>query len=66
MGSVETGPMRCSRNMFVIRQGDELILVNSVRLTDDGLKELESLGNVKHVIRLAFGHGMDDPFYQAR
>ncbi len=59
-------PMRFSRNMTIIRQGEELILTNSVRLNNAGLKLLEDLGDVKHIIRLAGFHGMDDPFYKAR
>lgn len=59
-------PIMFSRNMTVVRQGKDLVLVNSMRLTEDGLKELDNLGNVKHVIRLGGLHGMDDPFYKER
>lgn len=59
-------PMRFSRNMTIIREGETLTLVNSVRLTEPGLQALEQLGQVKHVIRLAGFHGMDDPFYKNR
>ena len=59
-------PMRFSRNMTIIKQGNELTLINSVRLNDEGLKKLDELGVVKHVIRLAGFHGMDDPFYKDR
>ena len=58
--------LRFSRNMAILRQGDELTLVNSVRLNEMGLKQLDQLGRVKHVIRLAGFHGMDDPFYKDR
>ncbi|NOH55376.1 hypothetical protein F0266_20775 [Vibrio coralliilyticus] len=58
--------MQFSRNMTIIRDNDELTLVNSVRLDEQTLKELETLGEVKHVVRLAAFHGMDDPFYQQR
>jgi hypothetical protein len=59
-------PVRFSRNMTIIREGDRLVLVNSVRLTDEGLAELDALGKVTDVIRIAANHGMDDPFYRAR
>lgn len=59
-------PMRFSRNMTILRQGNDLTLVNSVRLQEDGLKQLDGLGDVKHVVRLAGFHGMDDPFYKHR
>ncbi|OIN28913.1 hypothetical protein [Vibrio barjaei] len=53
-----------SRNMIVIKQGGDLILINSVRLSDKGIAELDELGDVKHIIRLAAFHGFDDPFYK--
>ncbi|MCP4315941.1 MAG: hypothetical protein GY789_07980 [Hyphomicrobiales bacterium] len=59
-------PMRFSRNMTVVAQDGELVLINSVRLDAAGLAALDALGNVKHVIRLAGFHGMDDPFYKDR
>lgn len=59
-------PMSFSRNMTVIRSGRDLTLVNTVRLSDEGLKQLEALGSVKHIVRLAGFHGMDDPFYKER
>ena len=57
-------PMSFSRNMTVVRSGDELTLINSVRLDEQGLQQLDALGQVKHVVRLAGFHGMDDPFYK--
>ena len=59
-------PLRCSRNMTIVRQGKSLVLINSMRLSEDGLEALSKLGKVEHVIRLAGFHGMDDPFYKER
>jgi hypothetical protein len=59
-------PVAFSRNMVIVREGERLILVNAVRLDDAGLAALEALGKVSDVIRLAGGHGMDDPFYKER
>jgi hypothetical protein len=59
-------PIRFSRNMTVVKQGDQLILVNTVRLDDAGLAALDKLGKVTDVIRLAGNHGVDDPFYADR
>ena len=59
-------PVRFSRNMTVVKQGERLVLVNSVRLDDAGLAALDKLGKVTDVIRLAANHGMDDPFYAER
>jgi hypothetical protein len=66
-GSVNMmGGMRFCRNMVVLRHDGELTLVHSMRLDDEGLKALDALGDVKHVLRIAGFHGMDDPFYKAR
>ena len=59
---------RISRSMTVIRDPDsgELTLVNSMRLSAQGLDALDALGPVRHVIRLASMHGADDGFYRDR
>jgi len=61
-GSVRMGPgMRIPRNMIVVRDGTDLTLVNSVRLSEDGEAALEKLGTVEHIVRIGI-HGMDDPY----
>lgn len=55
-----------SRNMTVIREGDQLTIVNSVRLDDEGLAALDALGKVVNVVRIGDMHGVDDPFYVER
>jgi hypothetical protein len=55
-----------SRNMTVVRDGERLIIVNSVRLDDAGLAALDRLGRVTDVVRLGALHGRDDPFYVER
>lgn len=52
-----------SRNMIIVRNDDELTLINTVRLTDDGLNELDALGKVKNVVRIGAFHDKDDAFY---
>ncbi len=59
-------PTRFSRNMTIIANGSDLTLVNTLRLSEKGLAALDQLGSVKHVIRLAGFHGVDDPFYADR
>ena len=59
-------PVRISRNMTIVREGGRLVLVNTVRLDEAGLRALDGLGKVTDVIRLAANHGMDDPFYKDR
>ena len=55
-----------SRNMTIVRDGSRLIIINSVRLDEQGLTELEQLGEVTDVIRLGALHGRDDAFYVER
>lgn len=70
MGAMETVlqdiDWKFSRNMTVVRDGERLIIINSVRLTDAGLVELDKLGKVTDVVRLGSLHGRDDPFYVDR
>ncbi len=56
--------IQTSRTMVVLRDGADLTLVNTVRLTPSGLAELDALGRVRHVVRLGAFHGRDDPFYR--
>lgn len=53
-----------SRNMTVVREGDELTIFNSVRLTDAGLKEMEALGKITNLVQVGGLHGVDDAFYR--
>ena len=68
-GSLIMAPgFQISRNMIIVREGDELTLISSVRLNEAGLKALEALGTVKNVIKLGAYHlgahnGIDDGFY---
>jgi hypothetical protein len=59
-------PVRFSRNMTVIEDEGRLVLVNSMRLDEAGLRALDALGRVTDVIRIGANHGMDDPFYRER
>lgn len=59
-------PMKIGRSMTVVRGRDGLVLLNSMRLSEPGLRELEALGPVRHVIRLAGFHGRDDGFFRER
>jgi hypothetical protein len=66
-GSIKIGPgMRMNRNMVIIKEGDALSLINPVRLSDEGLQQLDEIGTVRHVIRLGDFHGLDDQFYVDR
>lgn len=69
-GAMETVLMdmdwRFSRNMTIVRDGERLILINTIRLDEAGLDALDSLGQVTDVIRLGALHGRDDDFYLDR
>ncbi|NPU10784.1 hypothetical protein HL666_08430 [Bradyrhizobium sp. 83002] len=66
-GTIPINPLvTISRNMTIIRRGNALTLVNSVRLAPDELAKLEALGRVAHVLRLGGAHGRDDAFYVDR
>ncbi len=52
--------------MTVIRDGDALTLVNTLRLDDAGLARLEALGKVRSIVKLGAFHGRDDAFYKDR
>ena len=66
-GCVKPNPgVRFSRNMTIVRDGDELTLINPVLMSEENLQKLDALGEVKHVLRLGPMHGMDDEFYVQR
>ena len=66
-GAMRMNPvLRISRNMVIIRHGDDLTLVNPIRLNAEGERELRELGVVKRILRLGAFHGIDDPWYKHR
>jgi hypothetical protein len=68
-GQMKLGPGRAihfSRNMTVVREGEDLTLFNVVRLDDAGLAALDALGRVAKLVKLGSYHGRDDAFYCRR
>lgn len=55
-----------SRNMVIVRNDNKLSLINTVRLNDVGLQNLDDLGQVENIIRIGAFHGRDDAFYLDR
>ncbi|MBN9226307.1 MULTISPECIES: hypothetical protein [Legionella] len=55
-----------SRNMTIINSNGDLTLINTVRLNEEGLRALDMLGSVKHVVSIGAFHGRDDAFYLDR
>lgn len=56
--------IQTSRTMTIIKENETLTLINSIRLNDISLHDLEKLGKIKNIIRLGAFHGRDDAFYQ--
>lgn len=63
-GSIRMNALvRITRNMAIIRSGDELSLINPVRVSPEAEAQLQGIGKVTNIIRLGAFHGMDDPYY---
>ncbi|MBP6951756.1 MAG: hypothetical protein KBD36_02160 [Alphaproteobacteria bacterium] len=60
----EGNEIQTSRNMVIIRNASQLTLINTVRLDNEGLRKLDLLGNVTHIVRIGAFHGRDDAFYR--
>ncbi len=58
--------MGISRNMVVVRSGNDLTLLNPIRLDERGEAALEALGTVRHLVRLGCFHGCDDAYLKQR
>lgn len=66
-GSIKMGPgMRMNRNMIILKSNSDITLINPVRMNDEGLATLDTLGKVKNIVRLGDFHGLDDEFYLDR
>jgi hypothetical protein len=59
-------PWQFSRNMVVVREGAALTLINSIRLDETGVSQLEALGRVVNVVKIGSMHGRDDAYYRQR
>jgi len=55
-----------SVNMTIVRDGNKLSLINTVRLNDKGIDTLDAIGKVENVIRIGAFHGRHDAFYLDR
>lgn len=58
--------IQTSRNMVIVRENGILTLINTVRLNEEGLKSLDSLGKVSNIVKIGPFHGRDDAFYLDR
>lgn len=66
-GSMRMAPgMRINRNMVVLRDGGDLMVISPVRMSAEGEAALDALGTVKHVVRIGPAHTHDDGYYVER
>lgn len=66
-GTVRFGPgVLFPRNMVVVRDRGELVVVHPILMPDAEQEKIDALGPVKHIVRLGAFHGMDDPAYVKR
>src|SRR5262252_7179193 len=63
-GTVRFGPgVLFPRNMTIVREKGELVVIHPVMMPDAVQAKIEALGPVRHIVRLGAFHGMDDPAY---
>jgi hypothetical protein len=66
-GTVRMGPgVRFSRNMTIVRERGELVVIHPVLMPGEEQAKIEALGPIKHIVRLGAFHGMDDAKYLER
>src|SRR5437868_7932506 len=62
----EANVIQKSNNMIIVRDAKNLTLINTLGLNDEGLKTLDKLGTVTHVIRSGAFHDRYDILYLNR
>lgn len=66
-GSAVLGPgMRIPRNMAIVVHNGEVTVIGAVRLSATGEARLAELGELKHVVKIGYAHGMDDAYYLSK
>lgn len=66
---VVTGTMRIfglfqySRAMTILKDGEELALINPVRVSDTLLNDIQKMGKIKHLLKIGQLHNVDVAFY---
>jgi hypothetical protein len=51
------------RNMTIVREGADLVIIHPVMMPPAEQAKLEALGTIRHIVRLGDFHGMDDAAY---
>lgn len=66
-GAYPMGPgIRISRTMTIVQGDDGLVILNPIRLTNEGEAELEKFGKVRHLVKLSDSHDRDEGYYANR
>jgi hypothetical protein len=66
-GTFQMGPaLRISRTMTILEGADGLVVLNAMRLSEEGEAALAKLGPVKHLVKLSESHGVDEPYFVHR
>ena len=66
-GSAVMAPgVRIPRNMTIVVHDGEVTVIGAVRLSPIGEARLAELGELKHVVKIGYFHGMDDAYYLAK
>jgi len=66
-GTFRMGPgMSISRTMTLLESDHGLVVLNAVRLSEEGEAALEKLGPVTHLVTLSESHGVDEPYFAHR
>jgi hypothetical protein len=55
--------VRINRTMCIVKEGNDLIILNSVRVNEETENEIMKLGTIKKLVRLCMAHGVDDAYY---
>jgi hypothetical protein len=55
---------RIGRTMAIVKRGDDLTIINSVRVNDEVEAKIKELGTIKNIVRICHSHGVDDLYYK--
>lgn len=54
------------RNVTILRRGDDLVMIDGMRLAEETEAHLERLGRVRHLVRLGHAHPRDEAYLAHR
>jgi hypothetical protein len=57
---------RVPRNVTILRRGEDLVVIDGMRLAPETEAHLERLGRVRHLVRLGHAHPRDEAYLEDR